>query len=683
MQTIDRPQGKKNIMLRRIRGFQGFKQQLIFGTIAAAILFSGCSPEKAYDENADKDGFTAPTEITRQKNAAVSEKLALNDPEDFQQAQRGLIARSDDMRVTDTDGGLLWDMQQYSFIQGKAPASVNPSLWRQAKLNNIHGLFEVTPGIYQLRGFDLSNMTLIEGQNGWIVIDPLTTMETASKAIAFARKHLPSKPIAAIVYTHSHIDHYGGVLGVISAEDAAKAQIPVVAPRGFMAEATSENIIAGIAMGRRAEYQFGRNLPASERGYVDTGLGKRTPFGNFSILAPTDIVAHTPQEMTIDGVRFVFQYTPESEAPAEMTFYLPDFKTYCGAEIVSRNMHNVYTLRGAKVRDALKWSGYIDEAITLFGTAEIYFASHHWPIWGNEKILTFLEKQRDLYKYIHDQTMRLANMGYTPRELSEMLALPDSLDTYFSNRGYYGTLKHNSKAVYQGYLGWYDGNPANLDPLPPEASAKRYVAYMGGGEAILTKARKSFDKGEYRWVAEVLNHLVFAQPDNQEAKALLAMAYDQLGYQAESGVWRSAYLTAAYELRHGVAKKGLSLAKVYEILKRTPMSSIFDSMSVRLDGPGAAGKKMVINVVLTDRNESYVLTLKNAVLHHKAAGPAPDADVTLNISHDLFIRMLVGKAGIKETILSDDLAVTGSRMDLIRFLMLLGKPETNFNVVTP
>jgi len=649
--------------------------------IAVILAVSGCSPE--YAEDADGAGFSAPTEMTRRMNNRVRETLPLDDQGDFEQARRGMIASAPHLQIKDADDALIWDMPSFDFIDGPAPVSVNPSLWRQAKLNNIHGLFEVTPGIYQLRGFDLANMTLIEGDTGWIVVDPLTTRETASAALAFAGQHLERLPVAAVIFTHSHIDHFGGALGVLSADEADRRHVPIIAPQGFMDEATSENIIAGVAMGRRAAYQFGRNLPASARGYVDTGLGKRVPFGNFGILAPNTIVDRTPQAMTVDGVRFVFQYTPESEAPAEMTFYLPDLKALCGADVILRSMHNLYTLRGAKVRDALKWSHYIDDAIDLFGDADIYFASHHWPIWGNKAVIDFLEKQRDLYQYIHDQTMRLANAGYTPREIAEQVTLPDSLDTFFANRGYYGTLSHNTKAVYQAYLGWYDGNPAHLNPLPPEESAKRYVAFMGGAEAILSKARNSFDEGDYRWVAEVLNHLVFAEPNRQEARLLLARAYDQLGYQAESGIWRNVYLTAAHELRHGAPDNGLDMDKAYELIKRTPPSKFFDSMAVRLDGPAAAGKAMLLNILFTDIGENYVLTLKNAVLRHKASRPDPGADVTLNITHDLFVRMLTGRAGLKETLFSDQLDVSGSRTDLLAFLMLLDRPEGDFNIVTP
>ena len=645
------------------------------------IVLAACTPEPA--EDADAAGFSAPTEITRQANERVRKALPLDDQGDFENARRGLIASAPHLQVKDAEGRPLWDMDAFGFIEGPAPASVNPSLWRQAQLNRIHGLFEVTPGIYQLRGFDLANMTLIEGTTGWIVADPLTTRETAAAALAFAMQHLPRHPVSAIIFTHSHIDHFGGALGVISAQEAAERQIPIIAPKGFMAEATSENIIAGIAMGRRAAYQFGRHLPASERAYVDTGLGKAVAFGQFSILRPNLEVNRTPQEMVIDGVPFVFQFAPESEAPAELTFYLPKFNAYCGAEIVSHNMHNLYTLRGAKVRDALKWSSYIDEVIDRFGEADIYFACHHWPIWGRENIIDFLEKQRDLYKYIHDQTMRLANAGYTPIEIAEELELPDTLDRFFPNRGYYGTLSHNSKAVYQGYLGWYDGNPAHLDPLPPEAAAQRYVDYMGGADAILTKARQSFAEGDYRWVAEVLDHLVFAEPDNREAKTLLARAYDQLGYQAESGVWRNAYLTGAQELRQGVPRQGIDMSKTAELLKRTPPALFFDSMAVRLDGPAAADKTMVFNVAFTDLKESHVLTLKNAVLHHRAAPPDPEANATLEITQDLFVRILTGQAGLKETLFSDQLKVSGSKLDLLSFLRLLDRPEGNFNIVTP
>ncbi len=653
---------------------------LILGLMLISI---GCDKKNPYSPDADSQGHTAPTAFTTALNDKVLTELPFDDRQDFVDCKRGLIAADPDLTVKSAKGNVIWDQPAYKFVKGDAPESVNPSLWRQARLNSIHGLFKVTDGIYQLRGFCLSNMTIIEGKTGWIIIDPLTTRETAARAIAFARKHLESKPIMAIIYTHSHLDHFGGVLGVISPEEAARRNVRIIAPQGFMEAATSENIIAGTAMGRRAAYMYGKNLAPSERGHVDNGLGKQTPFGSFSIMAPTELVDRTGQEMTIDGIHFVFQYAPESEAPAELTFYLPEIKTFCGAEVLSHNMHNLYTLRGAKIRDALKWSHYIDEAINLFGDAKIYFGCHHWPIWGNERIIDFLKKQRDLYKYIHDQTIRLANEGYTPKEIAEQIELPESLSTVFYNRGYYGTLRHNSKAVYQAYFGWYDANPANLNPLPPREAGKRYVAYMGGAEEILAKAQASYEKGEYRWVAQVLNHLVFAEPDNVKAKELLARAYDQLGYQSEAGPWRNVYLTGADELRHGAPAEGVDLIGFYEVLRRTEVSAFFDSMAVRLNGPKAGEKQMAINVIFTDLDESHVLTIENGVLHHKKAAPDPEANATIKVTHELFVRMLSGLAGIKETIFSDSLETSGSRIDLVRFLMLFDKPDGLFPIVTP
>ncbi|MBU3915891.1 MBL fold metallo-hydrolase, partial [bacterium] len=601
----------------------------------------------------------------------------------FIEANRGLIASDKDLKVVNPDIGTVWDQTAYEFIKGEAPASVNPSLWRQAKLNNIHGLFEVTKGIYQLRGFDLSNMTIIEGKTGWIIVDPLTSIETAKRAIKFARKHLEEKPIVAIIFTHSHIDHFGGVTGIISAEEAKRQNIRLIAPIGFIEEAVSENIIAGTGMIRRALYMYGSRLPRTERGHVGTGLGKEPAMGLVSILEPNEIITKTPEKKTIDGVQFIFQNAPDSEAPAELTFYLPELNAFCGAEVVSRNMHNLLTLRGAKVRDTLKWTSYIQEIIDLFGKSDIYFASHHWPIWGNDRIIDFLKKQRDIYKYIHDQTVKMANEGLTPIEIAEQMDYPETLRTSFSNRGYYGTLSHNSKAVYQFYYGWYTGNPAQLNPLPPTESAKRHIEYMGGADNVLVKAQASFDKGDYRWVAEILNHLVFADPGNKNAKALLAKTYDQLGYQAESGPWRDIYLTGAYELRYGAPEKGMDLSNAIDMLKHVPLSRYLDAMSVRLNGPKADGKDITVNLVFTDINESYVLHIENSVLHHKKAAPDSKANATVALTHDLYMQMATGKAGVKDILLSDKVKLTGSKVDLIRFFALFDLPKGKFNIVTP
>ena len=664
-------------------------QQLTRIMLILALALSGCAKKKeaptfaGTDLPPDAAGNVAPSAQTAALNASVRERLPLDDPQDFEDAKRGLIASDAELRIAGRDGAPIWDMPAYGFVDGDAPPSVNPSLWRQERLNNIHGLFEVTKGVYQLRGYDLANMSLIEGETGWIVVDPLTARETAAKAIAFAREHLGDKSVSAVIFTHSHVDHFGGVLGILSPEEAEQRKVPIIAPEYFVDEATSENVVAGVAMARRSLFMFGPRLPRGERGHVGSGLGKGPAYGTIGILQPTETITETPTELTIDGVKFLFQNAPGSEAPSELTFYLPDLKTFCGAEVVSHTMHNLYTLRGAKVRDALKWSGYIDEIIALFGEAEVYFGSHHWPIWGNERIVGFLEKQRDTYKYINDQTLRLALYGYTPREIAEQLELPESLRTSFPNRGYYGTLKHNAKAVYQRYFGWYDGNPANLDPLPPAEAGTRYVELAGGAANLLQNAQAAYDNGEYRWVAEVVNHLVFADPNNQDARDLLAQAYDQLGYQAESGPWRDVYLTGAFELRHGGPDTGVDLASAIDMIKHAPLERFLDAMAARLNAPKAEGKEMIVNLVFTDLDTTYVLELKNSVLRHYKRDPHPDANVTMKITHDLYLRMVTGRVGLKDTLFNDDLKIEGSRLDLIGFFRLFDKPDGTFNIVTP
>jgi alkyl sulfatase BDS1-like metallo-beta-lactamase superfamily hydrolase len=651
--------------------------------VLTTLVAASCSDQLPPDPDADGDGHTAPTEATIAANRAVLEALDFTDRQDFEDATKGLIASEPALRVTSASGASVWDLSANAFIEGEAPASVNPSLWRQARLNNIHGLFKVTEGIYQMRGYDLSNMTLIEGKTGWIVVDPLTARETAAAAFAFARKHLGERPIVAMIFTHSHIDHFGGVLGVLTSEGVQAESIRIIAPQGFMDEATSENIIAGTAMSRRAMLMYGKQLARSERGHVDSGLGISPAFGSFGLLEPTEIVDHTPQTLLIDGLEFIFQNAPGSEAPAELTFYLPHARAFNGAEVTSHNLHNLYTLRGAKVRDALLWSHYIGESIELFGEAEVYLASHHWPIWGNARIIDFLEVQRDTYKYIHDQTVRLFNQGLTPGEIAEVIELPVSLQKDFHNRGYYGTLRHNARAVYQNYLGWYDGNPAHLNPLPPAEAGQRYVELAGGADELLRHARAAYDEAGYRWAAELLNHLVFADPANGEARSLLAACYDQLGYQAESGPWRDVYLSAAFELRHGPPEQGLNIAAMTDVLRQTPVRRFFDSMAVRLNGPDAEGVQLSVNFVFTDLGESYLLDIGNAVLHHRPSSPDAPADATLKLTHDMFLAMLTGQAGLTDLLLSDQIQLEGSKLDLVKFFSLLDKPDGRFNIVTP
>ena len=649
-----------------------------------AVLIAGCTQSQTEigDGTSSVDGFSPATQITQQKNQTVEAQLPLKDSVDLEQSKRGFIATVEGLQVP-ASGKLAWNTKAYEFIQGKAPATVNPSLWRQAGLNNMHGLYQLSEGIYQVRGFDLANMTVIRGETGWIVVDPLTTVETARVAMKLVNDQLGERPVTAILFTHSHIDHFGGAHGIASPEQVSQQNIKVIAPEGFMEEATSENVVAGMAMGRRSMYMYGKRLPKSERGHVGSGLGKEPAFGQFTILEPNVLISESGEHHEIDGVTFEFQVVSGSEAPAEFTFYLPEFRAWCGAEMVSRNLHNLYTLRGAKVRDALKWSGYIHDAIQYAEKSDLYFGSHHWPIWGSEKLVTFLKSQRDTYKYIHDQSVRLLNAGYTPTEIAEQIELPPSLASNFSNRGYYGTVKHNAKAVYQWYLGWYDGNPANLNPLPPEESSEKYIALMGGAEKVLLAAQLAFDQGEYRWVAELLNKLVFADPGNDKARALLAKTYDQLGYQSESAPWRDNYLTGAYELRHGGPDKGVDVAMMEGVLREAPLENFFISMAARLIGPEAFDSHHKINITFTDRQVNFYLWIENAVLHFEQIEPVSDADATLKVTHELFLKMATDQAGIKETLFSDDLTVEGSKLDLVSFFRLFDKPKGVFNIIEP
>jgi alkyl sulfatase BDS1-like metallo-beta-lactamase superfamily hydrolase len=651
---------------------------------AFAMLAAACDPggHDARIDGTDARGHTGATAATIAANERAVAGLALDDPRDFEDASRGLVASEPQVEIETDELGRIWSTHDYAFMEGAAPESVHASLWRQAKLNNLHGLFEVAPGIYQVRGYDLSNMTLVAGKTGWIVIDPLTARETAAAAWALVGKALGDKPVAAVIFSHSHIDHFGGVDALLPAIPDRRA-LRVVAPRGFTEEATSENVLAGIAMGRRAVYMYGFKLARGPRGHVDTGLGKSPASGTIGFMEPTDLVDRTVQELTIDGVDFRFQYVPDSEAPAELTFYLPHAKAFFTAEIASHVMHNLYTPRGAKVRDALRWSNYVDEAIRLFDQAEVAFGAHSWPVWGADRVREYLESQRDTYRYIHDQTLRLANAGLTPREIAETIELPESLSRAFSSRGYYGTTSHNSKAVYQFYFGWYDGNPANLNPLPPEDLATHYVAAIGGRDRVLEVARTAIADGDYRWAATLLDHAVFAEPGDVEAKTLLAKVYDQLGYQSESAPWRDIYLTGAFELRHGAQGSALRIESTTNLLLHMPVARFFDSMASRLDGPAAEGKSTRINFVFTDLGESYVVWLQNAVLHHRAAEPDPDADATVKLTRDFLVRLATRQVGLREMIFSDDLAVEGSRLALLSFFSLLDNPRGDFPIVTP
>ena len=622
---------------------------------------------------------------TRAAHEKLRQQLPADSGEDFELARRGFIATIPDAKVLNDAGQAVWDMGTFAFQEeegGACPATVNPSLWRQAKLNAIHGLFEVTPGIYQVRNFDLSNITFIEGKTGYIVIDPLISAEPAAAALALLREHRGDKPVTAVIYTHSHVDHYGGVRGVLSDEDIAKG-LKIIAPDGFLKEAVSENVLAGNAMGRRATYMYGALLPRGPRGHVDAGLGKTVSLGQVSLIPPTVSIADTGTKMTVDGVEIIFQVTPDTEAPAEMNFYFPQFKALCMAENCSCHLHNLYTPRGAQVRDAKSWSYYIDEALDMFAEGtDVLFASHHWPRWGREATIEFLRKQRDLYKYVHDQTLRMANHGMTPLEIAEELTLPPSLAREWYTRGYYGTLNHNAKAVYQRYLGWFDGNPANLHKLPPVEAGKRYVDLAGGAAALLDKARSAFQKGDYRWVAEIVNHLVFAEPSNAEARHLQADALEQMGYQAESGPWRSFYLTAAMELRNPRPPSDVPRQGAAGQIRNLPPDQLLDSLSVRLNGPKAGAREFAFNLLFKDVGANYVVSVENAVLHHRAAKPQSGLP-TIETSRATLASLVIGEVGLEEALTNGSVVAQGDSKPFGDFLDLLDRFDFWFEIVLP
>jgi len=626
------------------------------------------------------------TAATRAANAAVREALPFDNTTAFDDAQRGFISRPDTLTITDANGNVVWDLEQYKTYIGldkDAPDTVNPSLWRNAQLNMLYGLFKVTDRIYQIRGYDLSNITFIEGDTGWIVFDPLISTETAKAALDYINAELGERPVVAIVYSHSHVDHYGGAGGIVSREDVQNGNVQIIASEGFVEHAVSENVIAGNAMSRRAIYMYGSLLPRNAQGGVNGGLGQTTSAGIPSLLLPTDIIEATGETRTIDGVEMVFQFTPGTEAPTEINTWFPQFNAMWMAENATHTMHNILTLRGAVVRDALKWSSFLNETIDLFGQdVEVSFQSHHWPTWGNEKIVDYWKKHRDMYKYMHDQTVRLMNMGYTGEEISEMIELPEELANFWPNRGYYGTLKHNTRAIYQRYMGWYDGNPSDLNNLPPEPAAQKYINYMGGENAVLNRARADFDNGEYRWVAEVLKHAVYANPDSVEAKNLLADTYEQLGYQAESGPWRSVYLQGAYELRNGVpTEAGLSTASP-DTIRAMPPEMLFDYLSVLLDGPQASGKQIALTINFTDLDEDYGLFVENGTLNYSAK-PAAEPDASITLAKSTLDEIQLGELALEDARASGAITLDGDQAAVAELLSLIDKPELWFNIVTP
>lgn len=621
---------------------------------------------------------------SRAVNDAFLKTLPFSDRADFEDARRGFIATLPDGVVPGPGDKPAFDTKQYDFLKSdQVPPTVNPSLWRQAQLNAISGLFKVTERVYQVRGLDISNMTIIEGDSGLILIDPLLSNETAKAALDLYLKSRPAKPVAAVIYSHSHADHFGGAKGVITEDDAKQGKVKVIAPDGFMEHAVAENVIAGNAMGRRAQYQFGSVLPVGDKGQIDTGLGKALARGSISLIPPNDLIKQSYETRTVDGVEIEFHLVPGSEAPSEMIMYFPQFRLLNMAEDATHNMHNLYTLRGAEIRDGRLWSRYINEAIARYGDrTDIVIAQHHWPMWGNARVVGFLKRQRDLYKFIHDQSVRLLNHGLTSTEIAEQLKLPPSLANDWASRGYYGALSHNAKAVYQFYLGWYDANPADLNPLPRAEEAKKQVEYMGGADTVIKRARDDFKAGQYRWVASVMSQVVFADPSNKDARNLGADALEQLGYQSEAATWRNAYLLGAQELRTGVAPQGPSLANA-ELLKGVSVDLAFDFLGVRLNATKAEGKKIVINWTFTDLNETYVMNLENSALTHTSGKLDPNADASVTLTRAALDAITLKQRTFLGSVLTGDVSVGGNPLKLRELFGMLDDFSPGFEIVEP
>ncbi|MGO4175810.1 alkyl/aryl-sulfatase [Bosea sp. TAF32] len=581
---------------------------------------------------------------------------------------------------------MIWNPGQYAFIKEgvAAPDTVNPSLWRNAQLINISGLFEVTSGLYQIRNLDLSNMTIVEGTEGVTVIDPLVSAETAKAGMDLYFKNRGQKPVKAVIYTHSHVDHYGGVRGVISDEDVKSGKTKVYAPDGFLEAAVAENVMAGNAMSRRASYMYGNLLPPDPKGQIGAGLGTTTSAGTVTLIAPTNTITKTGQKEVIDGLTYEFLMAPGSEAPSEMLWFIEEKKAMEAAEDATHTLHNTYSLRGAKIREPLPWSKYLNQALEMWGDkVEVLFAQHHWPTWGNGNVKELLEKQRDLYRYINDETLRKVNHGMTMREIAETFTLPDSLGHFWANRGYYGSIYHDVAATYVLYLGWFDGNPATLQELPPVEASKKYVELAGGADALLEKARKSFAAGEFRWVAQVVNHAVFADPKNQAAKDLQADALEQLGYQAESGPWRNFYLTGAQELRKGVAELPTPNTASPDTIKAMNLGLFFDYLGVRLNAEKAAAAKASFNFDFSDTNEKYFVQLENGVLNNTAGKSVNGADVSMTLTRSTLNDIILQQTSLDDALKAGSVKLTGDKAKLTELVSYLDKFPFWFNIVTP
>lgn len=618
-------------------------------------------------------------------NGAVRQQLPFADRADFEAARRGLVAPFQG-QIKTAKGEVAWDTHAFDFLlKGEAPDTVNPSLWRLAQLNTNAGLYLVSEGIYQVRGLDVANMTIVEGETGLFLIDPLTVAETARAALELYYQHRPRKPVLAVAYSHSHSDHFGGVRGVVEEADVLSGKVQIIAPSGFLEHAISENVFAGNAMSRRAHYQFGYHLPKSESGLVDSGIAKSVPSaGTMTLLAPTVLIEKQYDVHRIDGIEVEYQLTPGTEAPSEMNFYFPRQRTLLIAENATHVMHNILTPRGALVRDAKAWSRYLDDGLVRYGErSDVLIASHNWPTWGSQEIQSFLADQRDMYAFLNDRTLHLANQGYTPMEIAEaMKTLPGALENKWHTRSYYGSLSHNSRAVYQRYLGYYDGNPANLNPLAPEEAGRQYVAALGGADAVLKLVREAIGRGDYRWAAQLGNHLVFAQPGNLAARAAQADALEQLGYQAENALWRNIYLSGALELRQGVATSYSGRAAADLVRAMTP-AMFFDFLAVRLDSDKAQGHDMTLNWVFDDIGKPFALTVRNGVLTYREDTRHARADATITMNKATLDRISLRQLDFPMALQQGEIKVEGERRKLAELLGALATFKLLFNIVTP
>ncbi|GAA1836477.1 alkyl/aryl-sulfatase [Agromyces salentinus] len=618
-----------------------------------------------------------PTDAIIAAQAELTARLPFADDADFAAADRGFIGTLEDPKILDAAGEVVWDASTYDFIEGEAPDSVNPSLWRQSRLAAKHGLFEVVPGLYQVRGLDLSVMSFVEGDTGVIVIDPLISKETAAAALGLYREHRGDRPIVAVIHTHSHIDHFGGVQGIVTQEQVDAGAVAIIAPEGLVEHAVAENVYAGTAMGRRAGYMYGAALARGPRGAVGAGLGQTTSTGEATLLAPTLEISTTGETHTIDGVEIEFQMAPGTEAPAEMHFYFPRYEALCMAENATHTLHNLLTLRGAVVRDPHVWSRYLTEAIDRYGDrAQVVFASHHWPTWGNAEITEFLGLQRDLYGYLHDQTLRMLNQGLTGAEIAEVIQLPPALENSWHARGYYGSVSHNVKAIYQRYMGWFDGNPARLWPHPPAAIAERYVDAIGGIDRVLELARAAYDSGDFRWAATLLDHAVFVDASNASVKALYADTLEQLGYGAENGTWRNFFLSGATELRDGNFGTP-TVTNAPAILAQLTPEQVFDAIAITVDGPKAWDLDLAFDVTVNDLGRSFRVTLRNGVLVYVEREPADDAALHVTLEKQRLIRLAGGD------LQSEGLGAAGDLGVLTQLFGVLSPGDPAFEIVVP